>query len=109
MLMMLSDGMPDSGGDTMVETTKSQLIARCPKSRIVFNSFGFGSNHDGSLLQALTSIGTLSTGRYYYLSTEDDINSSVGDCLGAVNNITSYELKIEPKLPSTTILFLFIY
>jgi hypothetical protein len=38
-------------------------------------------------------------GRYYYLSTEEDINSSIGDCMGAVNNIVAYQFTVEPKIP----------
>jgi hypothetical protein len=59
------------------------------------HSFGFTSHHCESLLQSLTSCGNFGSGNYYFLSTDQDIPTSIGDCLGSSSNIVAYDVALH--------------
>ena len=49
--------------------------------RTTVYTFGFGKDHDGNMLRAISEEGQ---GIYYFLEKKDDIPKSFADCLGGL-------------------------
>lgn len=55
-------------------------------------TFGFGSNHNSGLLEAISTQGN---GVYYYIDSSDKIPESFGDCLGGLLSVVGQNLTVR--------------
>jgi hypothetical protein len=54
-------------------------------------TFGFGKDHDGNMLRAISEEGQ---GMYYFLEKKDDIPKSFADCLGGLLSVVSQNITL---------------
>ncbi|KAH3746262.1 Ubiquitinconjugating enzyme subfamily protein [Pelomyxa schiedti] len=92
-VILLSDGQPNSGisnAPELCEISKHLFLSLTGAYQVLFHSLGFTDGHDRVLLSQLTQCGNFGkNGMYYSLSTNEDIRSSVGDCLGGSSHISA--------------------
>jgi len=92
-LLLFTDGLANHGiqkkDDIINEITKHEPL---PCS---IYTFGFGSDHDSSLLKAISDKGD---GIYSFITDKDTIASSFADCLGGLLSVVAQNIiiKIEP-------------
>jgi len=62
------------------------------------NTFGYGSDHDPTLLKGIADEGS---GVYYFIKTNKDVPEAFADCLGGLLSVTAQNitLKIEVQAP----------
>jgi hypothetical protein len=93
-----TDGVKDAG---MMEGCIKNLIAsKARGSDLKIHSFGFGSDHDPVLLQAISNAGK---GTYYYVATEENIAEAFADALGGLLSAVAQnvELRLTPASTCT--------
>ena len=92
-VLLLTDGLPNIGVSGLAGLT--ELVKNRPKE-ITLSTFGFGTDHDPELLQAMAKAGD---GNFYFIENPDAINTAFAQELGGL--LTCYaqniSLKITPK------------
>lgn len=88
--ILLSDGQ-----DSKTVFAESQKLMHEANVKVFVHTFGFDSNHDAELLQQLTGIGRAGSGMYYNLERQEDIHTSIGDCLGRSQDIVALSIDIN--------------
>lgn len=95
-VMLLTDGLANVGlrGNQFLNKLKNIII---PKNTVI-NTFGFGSDHDSSLLSkiCMSSIG----GMYYYIDKVENIGSIFGICLGGLLSTIIKNVKLQFLAPN---------
>ncbi len=102
-LMLFTDDLSNRGtssAETLRNLDKIQLPPGC-----VFNTFGFGSDHDSKLLHAialkaqvfffLIHLLTYLQGGYYYLETKEDIPSTFGECVAGLLSTRAHQIEVR--------------
>lgn len=80
-VMLLTDGMANEGickEELLLPATRELLGAESDYS---IYTFGYGSDHQATLLKSLAEIGR---GMYYFIDTNEAVPPSFGDCLGGL-------------------------
>lgn len=88
-LMLFTDGLSNQGlsyEETLNSLEKMRLPPGC-----IFNTFGFGSDHDSKLLHRIAQ---KAQGVYYFVEKREDIPSTFGECLAALLNTAAHELRV---------------
>jgi hypothetical protein len=88
-LMLITDGLSNAGFSNDDSLNKLVLPAGC-----IFNTFGFGEDHDSKLLH---SIALKTQGVYYYVPSKDYIHKIFGECVHAVLSSRARLVKINIK------------
>ncbi|XP_064400224.1 uncharacterized protein LOC135346514 [Halichondria panicea] len=72
-------------------------ILRAPHSKFegTVYTFGFGSDHDATLLEAISTQGG---GVYYYIDSNEKIPESFADCLGGLLSVVGQNLSLKLEL-----------
>merc|ERR1712137_105962 len=90
---LLTDGLANHGIRTakgiisMVQKAQSEGVGRG-----VVNTFGFGSDHDATMLK---EIAQACEGMYYYIENEDTIASAFADCIGGLLSVRAQGVELE--------------
>jgi len=58
----------------------------------IFNTFGFGCDHDSKLLHA---IALKTQGVYYYIPSQNDINGIFGECIHSILSARACKVRIN--------------
>jgi len=88
---VFTDGLANMGITQTCELTdamRGPMADMGSRSRAVF-TFGFGSEHNASMLFSLADAGT---GCYYYVDTPDAIGPSFADCLGGLLSVVAQDV-----------------
>jgi len=98
-VMLFTDGQANcgiTGVEELVAATRKKLGEDAAKDVTVF-TFGFGSGHNASLLQAIAES---SQGTYYFVKEAAQMKEIFADCLGGLLSIvaTGLQLAIRPAL-----------
>lgn len=90
-VLLFTDGLSIGGSSSLSSISNLELPKGC-----TLNTFGFGNNQDSRLLHA---IALKTQGVYYYVSTEESIPSTLGECIAGIlsTRAHSIELGIECK------------
>jgi Mg-chelatase subunit ChlD len=95
-LLIFTDGQATNGikNPTELATQIEKRIQQAGRAISTF-SFGFGRDHDATLMRSIAEAGN---GMYYYLENNDTIAGSFGDCLGGLLSVAAQNIKlrIEP-------------
>lgn len=91
-LMLFTDGLSNRGLSTQA-TLQSLERVRLPAA-CVFNTFGFGSDHDSKLLHAIAH---RAQGVYYFVETKEQIASTFGECVAALLSTQAHEISVSFK------------
>jgi len=103
-VLLMTDGLPNAGIThaegiiKMIQATQNEPhVGRC-----VVHTFGFGSDHDATLLR---KIADSSEGTYYYVQTAEDVTECFGSCLGGLLSTCAQQisLTIGASLPGVRI------
>jgi Mg-chelatase subunit ChlD len=100
-VLLLTDGLANEGikgkDNILAEMMKLQSppamggVAQKSFDGTVY-TFGFGSDHDSSLLEAISSQGG---GVYYFIDTTEKIPESFADCLGGLLSVVGQNLVLK--------------
>eukprot|EP00301_Raphidiophrys_heterophryoidea_P009099 c13422_g1_i1.p1 GENE.c13422_g1_i1~~c13422_g1_i1.p1 ORF type:complete len:487 (+),score=112.62 c13422_g1_i1:107-1462(+) len=91
-VLLMTDGLANEG-----ITDKSQIIAQTIakiqslKNPVTVYTFGFGSDHDASLL---ADIATAGSGSYYFMKTPDSIPQAFADCVGGLMSVVAQNIEM---------------
>jgi len=91
-IMLITDGLSNAGlssEETLESLNRLSLPPGC-----IFNTFGFGEDHDSKLLH---SIAIKTQGVYYYVPSKDYIHKIFGECVHAVLSSRARLVKINIK------------
>jgi len=88
-LILITDGLSNAGLTS--EEIKLSLKNMILPSGCVFNTFGFGTDHDSKLLNA---IALKTQGNYYYVPSRDDINGIFGECVHGLLSTRASKVKL---------------
>jgi len=91
-LMLFTDGLAHHGLNSSA-TLQSLERIRLPPG-CVFNTFGFGNDHDSKLLH---SIAHRAQGVYYFVETREQIASTFGECVAALLNTRAHQITVNLK------------
>jgi len=89
-LMLITDGLSNAGLSS--EETMSTLENLTLPNGCVFNTFGFGEDHDSKLLH---SISLKAQGVYHYISSSEQIHKIFGGCIQSVLTSRARLVKIS--------------
>ena len=93
--LLLTDGHANEGiTSSMGMISMMRAIQKDGFGRCTLNTFGFGKDHNATMLKELSDAGE---GMYYFIQDTDSIATSFADCLGGLLSVTaqSIELTIE--------------
>lgn len=88
-LMLFTDGLSNEG--LHPDETLKSLDKLCIPTGCVFNTIGFGEDHDSRLLHA---IALKAQGVYYYVETADDIPSFIAECVAGILSASIHNVRI---------------
>jgi len=80
--------------ETELCTKTSAIMEKLPLCTLY--TFGFGNDHNASMLQKLASSGG---GVYYYVEGEQSILTCYGDCLGGLTSVVAQNLELAITVP----------
>jgi hypothetical protein len=80
--------------ETELCTKTSAIMEKLPLCTLY--TFGFGNDHNASMLQKLASSGG---GVYYYVEGEQSILTCYGDCLGGLTSVVAQNLVLAITVP----------
>ncbi|EAR89933.1 von willebrand factor type A (vWA) domain was originally protein (macronuclear) [Tetrahymena thermophila SB210] len=90
-IFLLSDGQ-DGGADLRVrQSLEKHLSQEC----FTIHSFGFGSDHDGPLMNKICS---LKDGNFYYVEKINQVDEFFVDALGGLFSVIAQEIIIDVEL-----------
>jgi len=93
-ILLFTDGLANIGlkGTSLVDTLKSDWY-QCSAKDVVINTFGYGEDHDSTLLQhiALSSGG----GMYYFVPSIEYIPCTFGECLAGLLHSVATDIKLS--------------
>ncbi|XP_065174635.1 uncharacterized protein LOC135804642, partial [Sycon ciliatum] len=99
--LLMTDGMANEGLSSQQDiiaclTQRGRsMLGSSELSDVVAASiytFGFGADHNATLLQALSDAGN---GVYYYIDTSEKIPESFADCLGGLLSTAAQNIYLE--------------
>jgi Mg-chelatase subunit ChlD len=92
-LLLFTDGLANAGltKSEQIVPAVQKILQEIGKAVSVF-TFGFGSDHDGNMLRAISEAGT---GLYYYLEKVDNIPETFSDCLGGLLSVMGQNIKLR--------------
>ncbi|KAL4437706.1 hypothetical protein ABPG74_012381 [Tetrahymena malaccensis] len=90
-VFLLSDGQ-DGSADLRV---KQSLERHLPQECFTIHSFGFGSDHDGPLMNKIC---TLKDGNFYYVEKINQVDEFFVDALGGLFSVVAQEIIIDVEL-----------
>ena len=86
-------------GDTSAAVIISQMTTIMARNNMTYsvNTFGFGSDHDSSMLSQIAFAGN---GTYYYIADETDIGTTFSDCLGGLLSVVGQKMQLKVETSS---------
>ncbi|EAR89934.1 von willebrand factor type A (VWA) domain was originally protein (macronuclear) [Tetrahymena thermophila SB210] len=90
-VFLLSDGQ-DGSADLKV---RQSLERHLPQECFTIHSFGFGSDHDGPLMNKICS---LKDGNFYYVEKINQVDEFFVDALGGLFSVVAQEIVIDVEL-----------
>ena len=90
-VLLMTDGQANHG---LIRATEivPVLEGMLRGSGITLHTFGYGADHDSTLLRSLATAGS---GSYYFVEGVDDIRTAFGDCLGGILSVVAQNLQLE--------------
>ena len=91
--LLLTDGLANHGIRSakglisMIQKAQSEGVGRC-----TVNTFGFGVDHDGSMLK---EVAQAAEGMYYFIENEDSIATAFADCIGGLLSVRAQGVELE--------------
>ena len=96
---LLTDGHQNVGrtNPADIERLLRERISRfLPRATV--HTFGYGADHDGTLLGALARA---SEGSYYYVKNVGDVKELFADCLGGMTSVVATDVVVDIASPFT--------
>ncbi len=96
-LMLFTDGIPTRG---IIDTPSLQkVVATHQKEKNVqILGFGFGKDHDATMLEAVCSV--TKSGTYYYIPDQESIGPQFAECLGGLLSLVVQNVELTiPTVP----------
>jgi uncharacterized protein YegL len=90
-VLLMTDGQANHGFRTAAELIPV-ITEMLQDTGIALHTFGYGADHDASLLRKIATAGN---GSYYFVEGVDDIRSAFGDCLGGMLSVVAQNLEVE--------------
>jgi len=88
-VILITDGLSNTGVNQECGLDRIVIPSNC-----IFNTFGFGSDHDSKFLHR---IAIKTQGVYYYVPSKNEINTTFGECIHSIlsTRITDIKIKIS--------------
>jgi len=100
-VLLFTDGLANEGISDKDALTAA-LAKRMETSKTSVFTFGFGSDHDASMLQSLAQVGR---GIYYFIEDVDRIPTAFADALGGLQSVVAQNIKLTiTPAPGITII-----
>jgi len=95
-VLLLTDGLANAG------ITEEQPLIAATKSLLDGTStglytFGYGSDHNASLLQSIAGAAGDGKGSYYFIETAEKVVGAFADCLGGLLSVAAQNVVVEVK------------
>jgi len=95
-VLLLTDGLANAG------ITEEQPLIAATKSLLQGTStglytFGYGSDHNAKLLQAIAGAAGDGKGSYYFIETAEKVVGAFADCLGGLLSVAAQNVVVEVK------------
>ena len=95
-VLLLTDGLANAG------ITEEQPLIAATKSLLDGTStglytFGYGSDHNAKLLQAIAGAAGDGKGSYYFIETAEKVVGAFADCLGGLLSVAAQNVVVEVK------------
>jgi Mg-chelatase subunit ChlD len=93
-VMLFTDGVANAGitEPTALTTRTREILQSMPDKDVTIFTFGFGDNHNASLLQ---QIAESSQGSYYFIQRTDQLKEVFADCIGGLLSIIATNIKLD--------------
>jgi len=95
-VLLLTDGLANAGiteEAPLISATKSLLHG----TSTGLYTFGYGSDHNAKLLQAIASAAGDGKGSYYFIETAEKVVGAFADCLGGLLSVAAQNVVVEVK------------
>ncbi|KAF0688573.1 Aste57867_19818 [Aphanomyces stellatus] len=89
-VLLLTDGQANEGITTADGLAK--MLAGVLAPTVSLHTFGYGSDHDATLLGRLADLGR---GSYYFVQNVDRVALAFADCLGGLLSVVAQNIKVE--------------
>jgi len=91
-VLLMTDGLVNHGVQdraTLVNKTRAKIEGM--KNPTSLYTFGFGSDHDATLLTQLSGVGR---GSYYFMQTTEAIPQAFADCIGGLMSVVAQNIDV---------------
>ena len=95
-VLLLTDGLANAGiteEAPLISATKSLLDG----TTTGLYTFGYGSDHNASLLQSIAGAAGDGKGSYYFIETAEKVVGAFADCLGGLLSVAAQNVVVEVK------------
>jgi len=95
-VLLLTDGLANAGiteEQPLIAATKSLLDGTATG----LYTFGYGSDHNAKLLQAIAGAAGDGKGSYYFIETAEKVVGAFADCLGGLLSVAAQNVVVEVK------------
>ena len=95
-VLLLTDGLANAGiteEQPLIAATKSLLDGTATG----LYTFGYGSDHNASLLQSIAGAAGDGKGSYYFIETAEKVVGAFADCLGGLLSVAAQNVVVEVK------------
>ncbi|CAK4635235.1 hypothetical protein LEN26_009099 [Aphanomyces euteiches] len=89
-VLLLTDGLANEGITDKVGLSK--LLEQSLPSHVSLHTFGYGTDHDASLLTHMANLGR---GSYYFIQNIDTVPLAFADCLGGLLSVVAQNIEVE--------------
>ncbi|KAL4512657.1 hypothetical protein ABPG72_020494, partial [Tetrahymena utriculariae] len=100
-IFLLSDGQ-DDGSDIKIRNILQTTYSQLQEESFTIHSFGFGSDHDGPLMQKIDQI---KDGSFYYVEKSDQVDEFLIAALGGLFSVVAQDLTIKIEINRQNELF----
>mmetsp|Transcript_23843 Transcript_23843/g.41028 ORF Transcript_23843/g.41028 Transcript_23843/m.41028 type:complete len:603 (+) Transcript_23843:78-1886(+) len=90
--LLFTDGLANKGITYSASIVAAMKETNALKAGTTVFTFGFGSDHDPSMMKALAESGK---GMYYFVEKEQDIPQSFADCLGGLISVCAQDVCVR--------------
>ncbi|KAK9698303.1 hypothetical protein RND81_08G094900 [Saponaria officinalis] len=99
-LILLSDGQDTYTVNSSQTTPNYNLLLPLSIQKIPVHTFGFGSDHDASLMHSISEI---SGGTFSFIETEATIQDAFAQCIGGLLSVIVQELRLKIECVSSDV------
>ncbi len=94
-LMLFTDGIPTRG---IMDTPSLQKVmaTHLQRQNVQILGFGFGKDHDATMLEAVCSV--TKSGTYYYIPDQESIGPQFAECLGGLLSLVAQNVELTIQM-----------